>query len=107
VPSALYFKRVHENNVHASWYAWPRERRVRAWVVHCADMFAEAMQVTKDPPVQRLLLDAARLRLLFGGRAINPFPDITNSTLEERAQMLADFNAIVRARVNLAEPVPA
>jgi hypothetical protein len=45
VPVTLYRKRYHPDNEHMKWFGWPVEKRVKAWIVHCAAMLEQAMLV--------------------------------------------------------------
>jgi GT2 family glycosyltransferase len=64
VPLPLYRKRFHPANEHRKWPQWPPGRLERAWIVHCADMFEQAVALDIDQPERRMLWTATLLRLL-------------------------------------------
>jgi glycosyltransferase involved in cell wall biosynthesis len=66
VARVLYRKRYHEKNVHTSWGTWPLEKRLRAWQVHCRDMFLEGARAEMTRKERYLLLLAAMTRLVSG-----------------------------------------
>ncbi len=57
VPHALYRKRYHRDNVHTKWALWPLEKRLRAWQVHCRDMYLEASGAEANLTERRLIWD--------------------------------------------------
>jgi len=63
LPVKLYYKRYHPANEHAKWSAWPAEKIINAWVIHCADMLEQAMLVNSTVEQRILLWKAAALRL--------------------------------------------
>ena len=64
VPRVLYHKRYFPSSTHAKWETWPQWQKGPAWVGHCLDMLAEAQTVASSIGERRLLIDAARGRLL-------------------------------------------
>lgn len=63
VPQALYRKRLHTNNVHIKWRRWSLQKRMKAWQVHCRDVFMEASQAEASLPDCRLMWAASVARL--------------------------------------------
>jgi glycosyltransferase involved in cell wall biosynthesis len=68
VPEVLYTKRYHTGMTHTRWGQWPLEKRLRAWVVHCSEMWAEAMPVARTFSERAALSAAALKRVLKFGR---------------------------------------
>ena len=64
VPRALYRKRYHRDNVHTKWPLWPLEKRLKAWQVHCRDMFLEASRADASTAERQLIWGAAVARLV-------------------------------------------
>jgi hypothetical protein len=64
VPMDLYRKRYHDANEHVKWAAWPPDKRIEAWIHHCAGMLEQAMLVDAAPLDRRLLWLAAVGRLV-------------------------------------------
>lgn len=77
VPGALYRKRYHRANVHTEWPRWPLEKRMRAWQVHCRDMFLEAVRVEATLPDFRLMWAATASRLVAANLASGYIPAST------------------------------
>ena len=73
VPRALYHKRYRQGSAHAEWASWRRRQKVAAWIRHCLDMLAEALTVATDIKERRLLIDAARGRLLLSHTELGPY----------------------------------
>jgi len=63
LPVKLYYKRYHPANEHSKWSAWPAEKIINGWVIHCADMLEQAMLVNSTVEERILLWKAALLRL--------------------------------------------
>lgn len=90
VPQTLYRKRYHAGNEHMKWYGWPLEKRVKAWIAHCAVMLEQAMLVSAPPHERRMLWLAAVVRLIASHAAHSYLP-IAGWTAAERAALLATF----------------
>jgi|SRR5947209_9730759 len=95
VPVEMYRKRYHEENTHTKWQTWSKEKRGRAWVVHCADMLEQAMLVEATAQERRLLWLAAVARLVSPRTASGyiSFPDMRPA---ERVSLLDAFIEHVR-----------
>jgi glycosyltransferase involved in cell wall biosynthesis len=79
----LYRKRYHPENTHMKWWAWPIQKKEKAWIVHCADMLEQAMLVEAAPQERRLLWFAAIARLAPGWMSLFlPVDDLRGSLLE-------------------------
>jgi glycosyltransferase involved in cell wall biosynthesis len=63
VPRTLYHKRYLPGSTHSEWERWSKPRKGIAWIGHCLDMLAEALQVATNDEESRQLIDAARGRL--------------------------------------------
>ena len=101
VPGVLYRKRYHSGNTHWAWNRWPRERKIGAWTEHCLNMLAEALMVEREPALRRLLMAAARMRLLQIGGPIGPYHnEVRTMTREERLQVLSNFEAMATPNVS-------
>jgi hypothetical protein len=72
VPLVLYRKRYHATNTHTQWWAWPHRRRMTAWIRHCLDMLAVALEATAVPSERRLLHEAALERVMLRAAWTNP-----------------------------------
>jgi hypothetical protein len=89
VPMDLYRKRYHDANEHVKWAAWPPDKRIEAWIHHCAGMLEQAMLVDAAPLDRRLLWLAAVGRLVSPiGAGYVPLHTLTSS---ERISMLDRF----------------
>ncbi len=75
VPVELYHKRYHAKNEHARWLTWPAEMIIKAWMIHCADMLEQAMQVEATTPQRRFLWLAGVGRLLSSRFGFLPSTD--------------------------------
>lgn len=64
VPTRLYKKRWHGQNLSKQVLDWPADLRRRAWVVHCVDMLEESAPAGVTTAERRLVWDAAVTRLL-------------------------------------------
>jgi hypothetical protein len=92
VPGGRYRKRYHGDNVHTAWPAWPVEQRMRAWQVHCRDMFLEASLVDATVPERRLMWAAAVTRL-SSARLAGGFMPVYTFDTAARSAMLDGFLA--------------
>jgi hypothetical protein len=81
------------------WWAWPIEKRARAWIVHCADMLEQAMLVEATPQERRLLWLAAVARLAptWMSRFL-PVDDL-------RVSLLEDFLIYIKERRSIDVPM--
>ena len=95
VPAKLYRKRYHTENEHMKWFAWPLEKRIRAWTVHCADMLEQAMLVEATPQERRLLWLAAVGRLV--SHTASGHVPVAEFTTEQRVSMLDGFLEYVQS----------
>jgi GT2 family glycosyltransferase len=95
VPEPLYRKRFHPENAHAAWKKWPREFRVRAWLVHCRSMADEALEVASNMAEWDRLRSAACRRIRHLGYRLIGF---SNAEQEEIA-------AAERAMLSLEPPL--
>lgn len=75
VPRVLYHKRYLESSAHAEWATWRKWQKVLAWVRHCLDMLAEALPVATSFDQRRLLIEAARERLLLSHAQFGPYAE--------------------------------
>jgi hypothetical protein len=73
VPQVLYHKRYHASSAHAEWMTWHKGKKGAAWVQHCLDMLAEALPVATHMQERRLLVEAARERLLLSHTELGPY----------------------------------
>jgi GT2 family glycosyltransferase len=103
VPEALYRKRFHGGGVHSGWWAWPDERRERAWVVHCADMLDQAMAIDTGTDQRRLLWVVAAGRAV-SNRLYGPFLPESARTEDGRRRRLGAFLDHVRGERSLDLP---
>jgi glycosyltransferase involved in cell wall biosynthesis len=102
VPQALYHKRYHAHSAHAAWTTWPMERKVAAWIQHCLDMLAEALTVAACGEERRLLIEAARRRLVMSDIGLGPYAaDIKAMRARRRWQMQSVFEAGAAARPDI------
>lgn len=99
LPETLYRKRYHDGNVHMKWFEWPRERRLRAWAIHCAAMTREALAADVSLRERRLLWLAGADRLSSRRTAL-AFVPVDELTGEEHELLTATFLAAAR------EPAP-
>ena len=72
VPRVLYRKRYHATNTHTQWWAWSHKRRMTAWIFHCLDMLAVALQATVVPSERRRLHEAALGRVMHRAAWTSP-----------------------------------
>ncbi|MEZ0239460.1 MAG: glycosyltransferase family 2 protein [Chloroflexota bacterium] len=105
VPYALYRKRFHPNNTHTTWFAWPHERRMTAWIRHCLDMLAEALKASRTRSERRMLHRAARMRLLQEATSTGPYlEDLAGLNRLARARMRWRFEAAAALRASGGPP---
>jgi glycosyltransferase involved in cell wall biosynthesis len=80
VPTTLYHKRYHDENVHSVWMAWDRNQRFEAWIVHCHDLLEVSTRVSAQP-ADRWLLWLATVSRLVSSRATPylPWAELTDS----------------------------
>ena len=90
VQRALYRKRYHPDNVHTKWALWPIEKRMKAWQVHCRDLFLEASQAEANLPERRLMWGTSVARLVSASTASGYIPASTFDR-SERIAMLEGF----------------
>jgi hypothetical protein len=97
VPRVLYRKRYHSDNAHTKWSRWPLERRMKAWQVHCRDLFLEASRAKVAVPDRRLMWAASMTRLVSTSTASSYIPA---STFDKSARiaMLEGFLASLKPR---------
>lgn len=95
VPVAMYRKRLHTKSEHRKWYAWPVEKRTRAWVVHCTDMLEQAFLVDATAR-ERWLLWLAAVERLVSLRLTRRYLPIARWTMAERLSMLEMFFEYLR-----------
>lgn len=72
VPLVLYRKRYHATNTHTQWWTWSHKRRMTAWIAHCLDMLAVALQATVVPSERRMLHEAALGRVMHRAAWTSP-----------------------------------
>ena len=102
VPQALYHKRMHAVSTHQTWNTWPMEQKVAAWIRHCLDMLAEALTVASNAEDRRLLIDAARRRLVMSNIDLGPYAAVINAMSPRRKwQMQTVFEAEAAARSDI------
>ena len=75
VPEPLYRKRFHRDNTHAAWKKWPRELRLRAWILHCRSMADEALNVASSMAEWDRLRSSACWRIRDVGRRLMDLSD--------------------------------
>jgi len=95
VPLSLYRKRYHPAGVHGGWWKWADERRVRAWVVHCADMLEQAMTIEAGRAERRLLWAAAATRAVSDRACPGYLPEPLRSSAGRR-ELLDSFLRYIR-----------
>jgi glycosyltransferase involved in cell wall biosynthesis len=103
VPRVLYHKRYLPRSVHDQWTTWDRWEKGFAWVQHCLDMLAEALMVAKGGEERRLLIDAARDRLLLSHTELGPYAkQIRKLSQMSRWSMRAAFElaAVIRSDID-------
>jgi glycosyltransferase involved in cell wall biosynthesis len=98
VPQTLYRKRYHPGNTHMRWFAWSAQRQMAAWLMHCVDMLAVALQAARTRRDRARLHRAARLRF------VTYAPLIAKNTVEG-AEQGAWFRAAVARRADI-RPAP-
>lgn len=82
VQKGLYFKRAHDEQAHARWFAWPAWRRRRGWLSMGAGMYRIANRVAPPGEQPRILatvidrLAVNRRRRGFFSGPISDEPDI-------------------------------
>ena len=72
VPLVLYRKRYHATNTHTQWWSWSHKRRMTAWITHCLDMLAVALEATIVPTERRMLHEAALWRVMHRAAWTSP-----------------------------------
>jgi GT2 family glycosyltransferase len=97
VQRALYRKRYHSDNVHTKWALWPIEKRLKAWQVHCRDMFLEASRAKVTVPERRLMWAASVARLVSANTASSYIP-ASAFDKSARIAMLEGFLASLKPR---------
>ena len=98
VPQVLYHKRYEQGSVHAEWPTWPHGQKIAAWIRHCLDMLAEALTIATSTEEGRLLVDAARGRLLLSHNYLGPFVrDIMALSPRSRSEMQVAFEEAAAA----------
>jgi glycosyltransferase involved in cell wall biosynthesis len=91
---AMYFKRLHRNNVFVRWQGWPGWRRRRGWISMGAGMYEIARSLAADADSPRLLgLIIDRLAVDRPGRAFFYLPPETPTELE---RFVRDFTAFAQ-----------
>lgn len=68
IPVEIYYKRYHDRNEHTRWQDWTQEKIAHAWMLHCADMLEQALEMSTTPRDNHLLWLAAVLRLISADR---------------------------------------
>lgn len=102
VPQVLYHKRYTATTAHAAWTTWPTEQKVAAWIRHCLDMLAEALTVAIDAEDRRLLIEAARRRLVMSDICLGPYAaHIKAMSPRRRWRMQTVFEAGAAARPDI------
>jgi Glycosyl transferase family 2 len=102
VSQALYHKRFDPTTTHRAWMNWPREQRVAAWIRHCLDMLAEALTVASNGEDRRLLVEAARRRLVLSDIDLGPYSaEIAAMPSRLRWRMQTVFEAGAAARSDI------
>lgn len=94
VPTTLYRKRYHSQNVHSVWMTWDRPQRTEAWVAHCHDL----LEVTTHVPAQRSerwLLWLTTVGRLTASRA-TPYLPWAELTDADRVSMIDGLLARIR-----------
>jgi len=92
VQRPLYRKRYHPDNVHKKWPLWPLQKRMKAWQVHCRDMFLEASQAEATLLDRRLMWGASVTRLVSASTASGYIP-VSTFDMSARIAMLEGFLA--------------
>ena len=90
LPRPLYRKRYHATNTESVWWAWPKEKRLRAWSAHCLHMLEQALGIPASVPERRLLWAAAAERLT-SPRTAGHFLRMADLTRADRARLLESF----------------
>jgi GT2 family glycosyltransferase len=100
LPLPLYRKRYHEANTESAFWAMPRDSRLDAWAIHCAQMLRTALRVETTAQGLRLLWLAAVERLTSPSAAGHFLP-VADLTPAEHERLFTGFLGHARA---LAEP---
>jgi GT2 family glycosyltransferase len=90
LPLPLYRKRYHDRNTESSFWAMPREARLEAWAVHCAQMLEPALRVEGTVEQARLLWLAAVERLT-SSRSASGYLPVADLSHAERRSLLDRF----------------
>ena len=108
VTRPLYRKRYHESNTESGWWAWPKERRLEAWPVHCVNLLEEAMRIEASAQERRLLWLAAIERLTSKAAAAH-FLNLAELTGEDRVLLFDRFlaGAFASTKMSLAKELEA
>ncbi len=96
LPLPLYWKRYHDANTESAFWVLPRDTRLDAWAIHCAQMLETALRVETTAQGMRLLWMAAIERLTSPSAAAHFLP-VTDLTPAERGRLLNAFLAHARA----------
>ena len=104
VPGELFRKRIHGNNIVTTWFAWPKDKRLVAWQVHCLSMLEQGLRIEACPQERRLLWLAAVERLVCPRTAGMIF-DIGDLTRDERVLMVEGL--LRRSRASNTLDLPA
>jgi hypothetical protein len=89
----LYRKRYHAENTHTAWADWADQVKLAAWTTHCAEMLQLALPVARSSMERRVLIGAARSRLLqLSGPPLVFGKLVTTRSPEERRKMELAFD---------------
>ncbi len=64
IPEVLYKKRYHSGNIHSRWGKQNPSQLEHAWMIHCRDMFLEAIPVADTLPKKYQIFKSILYRLL-------------------------------------------
>ena len=90
LPLPLYGKRYHDRNTESAFRTMPREARLEAWSVHCAQMLGPALRTEGTVEESRLLWLAAVERLT-SHRSAGGFLPVGDLSDAERRQLFDHF----------------
>jgi hypothetical protein len=96
LPLPLYWKRYHDANTESAFWVLPRDTRLDAWAIHCAQMLETALRVETTAQGMRLLWMAA-IERLTSPSAAGHFLPVADLTPAERGRLLNAFLAHARA----------
>lgn len=94
IPEVLYYKRYHDNSVHAQWWKFGKEEVIKAWLEHCTDCLKLIFMAGFEQEELIHLIRIVKSRLVQDVHTLGP-TELLPLTEEEHVLLLDAFEKTI------------